>query len=144
MYNQANHMTKAVYDMTADERAGLFRALTLERKDALRWINVVDALETSTKTIKIEDINVDDTKTVVDNSISTHANFVSLTTTSTSNKMKKQKRKEMSETTTRIPTKKSTRTLTRMISWVSKRLFLLFSDIIRAGMARQLEQYRQE
>ncbi len=80
--------------------------------------NVVDALETSTKTIKIEDINADDTKTVVDNSISTHANFVSLATTSASNKMNKQKRNEMSETTTRISTRKPTRILTRMISGV--------------------------
>ena len=87
----------------------------------LRWIHVVDALETSTKAIKIDDINENDTKTVVDNSISTHANFVSLATTSASNKMKKQKRKEMPEKTTRISTKKTTRTLTRMISWVSKR-----------------------
>ena len=105
--------------------------------------NVVDALETSTKTIKIEDINADDTKTVVDNSISTHANYVSLATTSASNKMKnRREKKKMSETTTRISTRKLTRTLTRMISWVSNRfLFLLFSDIIRAGMVRQLEQY---
>ena len=143
MYNQANQMTKAAYDMTAGERAELFKALTLEQKDAFLMysFNVVDALETNTKTIKIEDINADDTKTVVDNSISTHANFVSLATTSASNKMKKQKRKEISETKTKIPTRKPTRTLTRMISWVSKRLFLLFSDIIRADMARQLEQY---
>ena len=34
MYNQANQMTKAVHDMTADERAELFKALTLEQKDA--------------------------------------------------------------------------------------------------------------
>ena len=47
------------------------------------------ALETSTKTIKIEDINADDTKTVVDNSITTHATFASLDTISASNKMKK-------------------------------------------------------
>ena len=60
----------------------------------LRWINVVDALETSTKTIKIEDINGNDTKTVVDNSISTHANFVSLATTSASNKIKNKREKK--------------------------------------------------
>ena len=53
---------------------------------------MVDVLKTSTKAIKIEDINADDTKTVVEESISTHANFVSLATTSASNKMKKQKR----------------------------------------------------
>ena len=76
--------------MTAEERAELFKALTLEQKDAFAMysFNVVDALETSTKAIKIEDINENDTKTVVDNSISTHANFVSLATTSASNKMK--------------------------------------------------------
>ena len=70
-------MTNTVYDMTADERAQLFKALRLEQTDAFAMysFNVVDALETSTKTIKIEDINADDTKTVVDNSISTHANF---------------------------------------------------------------------
>ena len=34
MYNQANQMAKAVYDMTADERAELFKASKMERKDA--------------------------------------------------------------------------------------------------------------
>ena len=96
MYNQANQMTKAAYDMTAGERAKLFKASKMERKDAfaIHSFNVVDALEISTKIIKIEDINADDTKTVVDNSISTHANFVSLATTSASNKMKNRKERK--------------------------------------------------
>ena len=124
MYNQANQITKAVYDMTADERAELFKALTLERKDAFAMDQCGRCIGNEYKSIKIEDINADDTKTVVDNSISTHANFVSLATTSASNKMKKQKRKEMSETTTRISTRKPTRTLTRMISGVLNRCFV--------------------
>jgi hypothetical protein len=41
------------------------------------YFNVVDALETSTKAIKIENINADDTKTLVDDSVSAHANIVS-------------------------------------------------------------------
>ena len=95
MYNQANQMTKAAYDMTAGERAKLFKASKMERKDAfaIHSFNVVDALEISTKIIKIEDINADDTKTVVDNSISAHANFVPLATTSASNKMKNRRKK---------------------------------------------------
>ena len=38
--------------MTAEERAELFKALTLEQKDAFEIdsFNVIDALETSTKT----------------------------------------------------------------------------------------------
>ena len=39
------------------------------------YFNVVDALETSTKAIKIENINADDTKTLVDDSVSAHANI---------------------------------------------------------------------
>ena len=50
---------------------------------------VVDALETSTKAIKIENINADDTKTLVDDSVSAHANIVSLATKCASNKTKK-------------------------------------------------------
>ena len=34
MYNHANQITKEVYDMTADERAELFKASKMERKDA--------------------------------------------------------------------------------------------------------------
>ena len=34
MYNQANQMIITVYDMTADERAELFKASKMERKDA--------------------------------------------------------------------------------------------------------------
>ena len=47
-------MTKAVYDMTAEERAELFKALTLEQKDAFAMdsFNVVDAFKTSTKKLK--------------------------------------------------------------------------------------------
>ncbi len=79
MKNQANQMKKAVHEMTAEERAELFKALTLEQKDAsaIDYFNVVNALETSTKAIKIEDINADDTQTLVDDSVSAHANIVS-------------------------------------------------------------------
>ena len=41
------------------------------------YFNVVDALKTSTKAIKIENINADDTKTLVDDSVSAHVNIVS-------------------------------------------------------------------
>ena len=58
------------------------------------YFNVVDALETSTKAIKIENINADDTKTLVDDSVSAHANIVSQATTSASNKTKKQNEKK--------------------------------------------------
>ena len=79
MYNQANQMRKAVYAMKAEDQAELFKALTMELKDAsaMDYFNVVDALETSTKAIKIENINADDTKTLVDDSVSAHANIVS-------------------------------------------------------------------
>ena len=45
MYNQADQTIKAVSDMTAKERAKLFKALTLEQKDAsvMDSFNVVDA-----------------------------------------------------------------------------------------------------
>ena len=58
------------------------------------YFNVVDAEETSTKAIKIENINADDTKTLVDCSVSAHANIVSQTTTSASNETKKTERKK--------------------------------------------------
>ena len=74
------------------------------------YFNVVDALETSTKAIKIENINADDTKTLVDDSVSAHANIVSQATTSASNETKKQNGKEMSETTTRNSTRKRRKT----------------------------------
>ena len=52
------------------------------------YFNVVDALETSTKAIKIENINADDTKTLVDDSVSAHANIFPQATTSPSNETK--------------------------------------------------------
>ena len=55
------------------------------------YFNVVDALETSTKAIKIENINADDTKTLVDDSGSAHAYIVSQATT---NAMKRKNRTE--------------------------------------------------
>ena len=74
------------------------------------YFNVVDALETSSKAIKIENINADDTKTLVDDSVSAHANIFPQATTSPSNETKKQNGKEMSETTTRSSTRKRTKT----------------------------------
>ena len=91
MYNQANQITKAVCDMTPQEKEELLKALTMEQKDvsAMDASSVLDVLET------------DDT---------THANVVSLASSSLQNNSKKQKRKELSETRTNIRTRKSTKT----------------------------------
>ena len=47
-------MTKAVHDMTAEERAELFKALTLKQKDAsvMDSFNVVDAWKQLQKQLK--------------------------------------------------------------------------------------------
>ena len=91
MYNQANQITKAVCDMTPQEKEELLKALTMEQKDAsaMDASSVLDVLET------------DDT---------THANVVSLASSSLQKNSKKQKRKELSETRTNIRTRKSTKT----------------------------------
>ena len=91
MYNQANQITKAVCDMTPQEKEELLKALTMEQKDAsaMDASSVLDVLET------------DDT---------THANVVSLASSSLQKNSKKQKRKELSETRTIIRTRKSTKT----------------------------------
>ena len=91
MYNQANQITKAVCDMTPKEKDELLKALTLKQKNAsaMDASSVVDVLET------------DDT---------THANVVSLASSSLQSNSKKQKRKELSETRTNIRTRKPTKT----------------------------------
>ena len=91
MYNQANQITKAVCDMTPQEKEELLKALTMEQKDAsaMDASSVLDVLET------------DDT---------THANVVFLASSSLQKNSKKQKRKELSETRTNIRTRKSTKT----------------------------------
>ena len=91
MYNQANQITKAVCDMTPQEKEELLKALTMEQKDAsaMDASSVLDVLET------------DDT---------THANVVSLASSSLQKNSFKQKRKELSETRTNIRTRKSTKT----------------------------------
>lgn len=91
MYNQANQITKAVCDMTPQEKEELLKALTMEQKDAsaMDASSVLDVLET------------DDT---------THANVVSLASSSLQKNSIKQKRKELSETRTNIRTRKSTKT----------------------------------
>jgi hypothetical protein len=63
MYNQANQITKAVCDMTPQEKEELLKALTMEQKDAsaMDASSVLDVLET------------DDTA---------HANIVSLASSS--------------------------------------------------------------
>ena len=77
--------------MTPKEKGELLKALTIEQKDvsAMDASSVVDVLET------------DDT---------THANVVSLASSSLQSNSKNQKRKELSETKTNIRTKKSTKT----------------------------------
>ena len=85
MYNQANQITKAVCDMTPQEKEELLKALTMERKDATAMdaSSVLDAKETDDTTLA--------SSTLQKNS-------------------KKQKRKELSETRTIIRTRKSTKT----------------------------------
>ena len=94
MYNQANQITKAVCDMTPKEKDELLKVLTLEQKhaSAMEASSVVGALEPN------------DT---------THANVVSLESSSLQSNSKKQKRNELSETRTNIRTKKSTKTSDR-------------------------------
>ena len=91
MHNQANQITKAVCDMTSKEKDELFKVLTMKQKDvfAMDASSVVHVSET------------DDT---------THANVVSLASSSLQKNSKKQKRKELSETRTNIRTRKSTKT----------------------------------
>ncbi len=85
MYNQANQITKAVCDMTPQEKEELLKALTMERKDATAMdaSSVLDVKETDDTTLA--------SSTLQKNS-------------------KKQKRKELSETRTNIRTRKSTKT----------------------------------
>ena len=85
MYNQANQITKAVCDMTPQEKEELLKALTMEQKDATAMdaSSVLDVKET------------DDT---------------TLASSSLQKNSKKQKRKELSETRTIIRTRKSTKT----------------------------------
>ena len=85
MYNQANQITKAVCDMTPQEKEELLKALTMEQKDAstMDASSVLDVKET------------DDT---------------TLASSSLQKNNKKQKRKELSETRTNIRTRKSTKT----------------------------------
>ena len=85
MYNQANQITKAVCDMTPQEKEELLKALTMERKDATAMdaSSVLDVKET------------DDT---------------TLASSSLQKNSEKQKRKELSETRTIIRTRKSTKT----------------------------------
>lgn len=85
MYNQANQITKAVCDMTPQEREELLKALTMEQKDAsaMDASSVLDVKETDDTTLASSSLQK--------NSI-------------------KQKRKELSETRTNIRTRKSTKT----------------------------------
>lgn len=85
MYNQANQITKAVCDMTPQEKEELLKALTMEQKDATAMdaSSVLDVKETDDTTLA--------SSTLQKNS-------------------KKQKRKELSETRTIIRTRKSTKT----------------------------------
>ena len=85
MYNQANQITKAVCDMTPQEKEKLLKALTMEQKDATAMdaSSVLDVKETDDTTLA--------SSTLQKNS-------------------KKQKRKELSETRTIIRTRKSTKT----------------------------------
>lgn len=85
MYNQANQITKAVCDMTPQEKEELLKALTMEQKDAsaMDASSVLDVKETDDTTLASSSLQK--------NSI-------------------KQKRKELSETRTNIRTRKSTKT----------------------------------
>ena len=85
MYNQANQITKAVCDMTPQEKEELLKALTMEQKDA-------SAMDASS----VLDVKETDDTTLASSSLQKNS--------------KKQKRKELSETRTIIRTRKSTKT----------------------------------
>jgi hypothetical protein len=85
MYNQANQITKAVCDMTPQEKEELLKALTMEQKDA-------SAMDASS----VLDVKETDDTTLASSSLQKNS--------------KKQKRKELSETRTNIRTRKSTKT----------------------------------
>ena len=85
MYNQANQITKAVCDMTPQEREELLKALTMELKDA-------SAMDASS----VLDVKETDDTTLASSTLQKNS--------------KKQKRKELSETRTNIRTRKSTKT----------------------------------
>ena len=85
MYNQANQITKAVCDMTPQEKEELLKALTMEQKDA-------SAMDASS----VLDVKETDDTTLASSTLQKNS--------------KKQKRKELSETRTIIRTRKSTKT----------------------------------
>ena len=85
MYNQANQITKAVCDMTPQEKEELLKALTMEQKDA-------SAMDASS----VLDVKETDDTTLASSTLQKNS--------------KKQKRKELSETRTNIRTRKSTKT----------------------------------
>jgi hypothetical protein len=85
MYNQANQITKAVCDMTPQEKEELLKALTMEQNDA-------SAMDASS----VLDVKETDDTTLASSTLQKNS--------------KKQKRKELSETRTNIRTRKSTKT----------------------------------
>ena len=100
MYNQANQITKAVCDMTPQEKEELLKALTMEQNQANQTMEQKDATAMDASSV-LDVLETDDT---------THANVVSLASSSLQKNSFKQKRKELSETRTNIRTRKSTKT----------------------------------
>ena len=94
MYNQANQITKAVCDMTPQEKEELLKALTMEQNQANQTMEQKDA--TAMDASSVLDVKETDDTTLASSTLQKNS--------------KKQKRKELSETRTIIRTRKSTKT----------------------------------
>ena len=94
MYNQANQITKAVCDMTPQEKEELLKALTMEQNQANQTMEQKDA--TAMDASSVLDVKETDDTTLASSTLQKNS--------------KKQKRKELSETRTNIRTRKSTKT----------------------------------
>ena len=94
MYNQANQITKAVCDMTPQEKEELLKALTMEQNQANQTMEQKDA--TAMDASSVLDVKETDDTTLASSTLQKNS--------------KKQKRKEFSETRTIIRTRKSTKT----------------------------------
>jgi dTDP-glucose pyrophosphorylase len=94
MYNQANQITKAVCDMTPQEKEEILKALTMEQNQANQTMEQKDA--TAMDASSVLDVKETDDTTLASSTLQKNS--------------KKQKRKELSETRTIIRTRKSTKT----------------------------------